>query len=76
MCTVLLQSKEIKGIEVKFFGSTVQSNGDCRMGVKKREEAGRRGWRRAPVSCYIIWDKKKPAKLKWESFIRQSSVLR
>ncbi|KAK3527016.1 hypothetical protein QTP86_006792 [Hemibagrus guttatus] len=45
--TVRLQGEEVKKVqELKYLGSTVQSNGECGKEVKKRVQAGWNGWRK------------------------------
>ncbi|XP_048056909.1 uncharacterized protein LOC125274573 [Megalobrama amblycephala] len=45
--TVRLQGEEVKKVQdFKYFGSTVQSNGECGKEVKKRVQAGWNGWRK------------------------------
>ncbi|KAK3530016.1 hypothetical protein QTP86_009917 [Hemibagrus guttatus] len=45
--TVRLQGEKMKKVqEFKYFGSTVQSNGECGKEVKKRVQAGWNGWRK------------------------------
>ena len=44
---VKMQGEEVAKVEdLKYLGSTVQSNGECRREVKMRVQAGWNGWRR------------------------------
>ena len=45
--TVKMEGFEVAKVkELKYLGSTVQSNGECRSEVKKRVQAGWNSWRR------------------------------
>ena len=54
--TARLQGAEIKKVnDFKYFGSTVQSNGECGKGVKKHVQAGWNEWRKV---LGVMYDKK------------------
>ena len=60
--TVKVQGEEVVKVEdVKYLGSTVQSNGECGREVKKRVQAGWNGWRRM---LEVICDRRVPARVK------------
>ncbi|KAK3537404.1 hypothetical protein QTP70_008859 [Hemibagrus guttatus] len=60
--TVRLQGEEVKKVqELKYLGSTVQSNGECGKEVKKRVQAGRNGWRKVSG---VLCDRKISARIK------------
>lgn len=60
--TTWFQGEEIKKIEdFKFFGSILQSNGDCGKEVKNPVEAGWNGWRKVSG---VMCDKSVSAKVK------------
>ncbi|KAK3555256.1 hypothetical protein QTP86_014834 [Hemibagrus guttatus] len=60
--TVRLQGEEVKKVqEFKYLGSTVQSNGECGKGVKKRVQAGWNGWRKVSG---VLCDQKISARIK------------
>ncbi|KAK3534112.1 hypothetical protein QTP86_002221 [Hemibagrus guttatus] len=60
--TVRLQGEEVKKVqEFKYFGSTVQSNGECGKEVKKRVQAGWNGWRKVSG---VLCDQKISARIK------------
>ncbi|KAK3544399.1 hypothetical protein QTP86_010407 [Hemibagrus guttatus] len=60
--TVRLQVEEVKKVqEFKYFGSTVQSNGECGKEVKKRVQAGWNGWRKVSG---VLCDRKISARIK------------
>ena len=47
--------------DFKYLSSTVQSNGECRRGVKKRVQTGWNGWRR---KSGVICDRRVSARVK------------
>ena len=47
--------------EFKYLGSTVQESGGCETGVKRRLQAGWKGWRRVSG---VICDRRLPARVK------------
>ena len=60
--TVKMQVEEVEKVEdLKYLGSTVQGNGECRREVKKRVQAGWNGWRRMSG---VICDRRVPARVK------------
>ncbi|KAK3542474.1 hypothetical protein QTP86_027736 [Hemibagrus guttatus] len=60
--TVRLQGEEVKKVqELKYLGSTVQSNGECGKEVKKRVQAGWNGWRKVSG---VLCDQKISARIK------------
>ncbi|KAK3525956.1 hypothetical protein QTP70_011401 [Hemibagrus guttatus] len=60
--TVRLQGEEVKKVlEFKYLGSTVQSNGECGKEVKKRVQAGWKGWRKVSG---VLCDQKISARIK------------
>ncbi|KAK3569817.1 hypothetical protein QTP86_005850 [Hemibagrus guttatus] len=60
--TVRLQGEEVKKVqEIKYLGSTVQSNGECGKEVKKRVQAGWNGWRKVSG---VLCDRKISARIK------------
>ncbi|KAK3518525.1 hypothetical protein QTP70_001508 [Hemibagrus guttatus] len=60
--TVRLQGEEVKNVqEFKYFGSTVQSNGECGKEVKKRVQAGWNGWRKVSG---VLCDRKISGRIK------------
>ncbi|KAK3570342.1 hypothetical protein QTP86_017287 [Hemibagrus guttatus] len=60
--TVRLQGEEVKKVqELKYLGSTVQSNGECVKEVKKRVQAGWNGWRNV---LGVLCDRKISARIK------------
>ncbi|KAK3520961.1 hypothetical protein QTP86_034717 [Hemibagrus guttatus] len=60
--TVRLQGEEVKKVqEFKYLGSTVQSNGECEKEVKKRVQAGWKGWRKVSG---VLCDRKISARIK------------
>ncbi|KAK3568084.1 hypothetical protein QTP86_030306 [Hemibagrus guttatus] len=60
--TVRLQGEEVKKVqELKYLGSTVQSNGECGKEVKKRVQAGWNGWRKVSG---VLCDRKISARIK------------
>ena len=60
--TVKMQGEEVVKVEdLKYLGSTVQSNGECGREVKKRVQAGWNGWRRMSG---VICDRRVPARVK------------
>ena len=60
--TVKMQGEEVAKVEdLKYLGSTVQSNGECGREVKKRVQAGWNGWRRMSG---VICDRRVPARVK------------
>ncbi|KAK3553472.1 hypothetical protein QTP70_003516 [Hemibagrus guttatus] len=60
--TVRLQGEEVKKVqEFKYLGSTVQSNGECGIEVKKRVQAGWNGWRKVSG---VLCDRKISARIK------------
>ncbi|KAK3545483.1 hypothetical protein QTP70_007728 [Hemibagrus guttatus] len=60
--TVRLQGEEVKKVqELKYLGSTVQSNGECGKEVKKRVQAGWNGWRKVSG---VLCDRKISATIK------------
>ncbi|KAK3524972.1 hypothetical protein QTP86_011798 [Hemibagrus guttatus] len=60
--TVRLQGEEVKKLqELKYLGSTVQSNGECGKEVKKRVQAGWNGWRKVSG---VLCDRKISARIK------------
>ncbi|KAK3545752.1 hypothetical protein QTP70_011318 [Hemibagrus guttatus] len=60
--TVRLQGEEVKKVqELKYLGSTVQSNGEYGKEVKKRVQAGWNGWRKVSG---VLCDRKISARIK------------
>ncbi|KAK3538646.1 hypothetical protein QTP86_010341 [Hemibagrus guttatus] len=59
--TVRLQGEEVKKVQFKYLGSTVQSNGECGKEVKKRVQAGWNGWRKVSG---VLCDRKISARIK------------
>ncbi|KAK3562891.1 hypothetical protein QTP86_011127 [Hemibagrus guttatus] len=60
--TVRLQGEEVKKVqELKYLGSTVQSNGECGKEVKKRVQEGWNGWRKLSG---VLCDRKISARIK------------
>ena len=60
--TVKMQGEEVAKVEdLKYLGSSVQSNGECGREVKKRVQAGWNGWRRMSG---VICDRRVPARVK------------
>ena len=60
--TVRMQGEEVAKVDdLKYLGSTVQSNGECGREVKKRVQAGWNGWRRMSG---VICDRRVPARVK------------
>ena len=60
--TVKIQGEEVaKEEDVKYLGSTVQSNGECGREVKKRVQAGWNEWRRMSG---VLCDRRVPATVK------------
>ena len=59
--TVKVQGEEVAKVDdFKYLGSTVQSNGECGIEVKKRVQAGWNGWRRMSA---LICDRRVPARV-------------
>ena len=60
--TVKMQGEELAKVEdLKYLGSTVQSNGECGREVKNRVQAGWSGWRGMPG---VVCDRRVPARVK------------
>ena len=60
--TVKMQGEELAKVEdLKYLGSTVQSNGECGREVKNRVQAGWNGWRGMPG---VVCDMSVPARVK------------
>ncbi|KAK3532125.1 hypothetical protein QTP86_008586 [Hemibagrus guttatus] len=60
--TVRLQGEEVKKVqELKYLGSTVQSNGECGKEVKKRVQAGWNGWKKVSG---VLCDRKISVRIK------------
>ncbi|MCJ8747081.1 hypothetical protein PDJAM_G00149250 [Pangasius djambal] len=73
--TVGLQGEEVKKVqELKYLGSTVQSNGECGKEVKKRVQAGGNGWRKVSG---VLCGRKIPARIKgkvYETVVRAAML--
>ncbi len=68
-----MQGEEVANVEdLKYMGSTVQSNGECGREAKKRVQAGWHGWTRMSG---VICDRRVPARVKCEMTVRCSKVL-
>ena len=60
--TVKMRGEEVANVgDFKYLGSTVQSNGECGIEVKKSVQAGWNGWRRMSG---VICDRRVPARVK------------
>ena len=60
--TVKIQGEELAKVEdLKYLGSTVQSNGECGREVNNRVQAGCNGWRGMPG---VVCDRRVPAIVK------------
>ena len=60
--TVKMEDTKVPRIkEFKYLGSTVQESGDCEREVKKRVQAGWKGWRKVSG---VICDRRLPARVK------------
>ena len=69
--TVKMEDTKVsRVIKFKYLGSTVQESGSCEREVKKRVQAGWKGWRRVSG---VICDRRLPARVKGKVY---SSVVR
>ena len=60
--TVKMEDAKVPRVkEFKYLGSTVQESGSCEREVKKRVQAGWKGWRRV---LGVICDRRLPARIK------------